>query len=178
MLAGKAGKEERKMRVDFTNVQTEFESIPEGWVPVNVFRHKIRKGKDSGENYIEWELAVQLEGFEKRKLWTNSSLQPQALWNLKKFLECIKGEKIPEGPIEFDPPDLYGKALQVKIEHEEYGGRTRERVVDFAPAEGVEIKESGGKKSGGSAKGGAKKPAGAGAKKAAGGKKAPARKIF
>jgi len=102
--------------------------MPPAVYDATVFNCEMKTGKDSGQPYLNWEFNIQTPGFEKRKAWYITSLQPNALWNLKSLLEAITGEEVPEGPIEFEPNDLFGRPCKLSIKNEDYQGKTVDKV--------------------------------------------------
>lgn len=64
-------------------------------VPVGTYRVAVRKceakdARSSGKPTIAWELAIiEHPEFTGRKLFSNTSLQPQALWKLEEFLQAL-----------------------------------------------------------------------------------------
>jgi hypothetical protein len=64
-----------------------FDPLPKGTYHVAITDASIEESgpnaKNPGANYIKFEFTVQDGEFENRKLWTNASLLPQALFTLK-----------------------------------------------------------------------------------------------
>lgn len=78
---------------------------------------------------LAWELIVQGGDFDGSKLYHNTSLQPQALFNLRATLEALDFE-VPDGDMEIDLRSLVGLTMGVEVDLEEYQGKQRSRVVE------------------------------------------------
>lgn len=118
---------EGAIRVDMTDVKS-FDPIPGNWYPLTIVEHEMRKGKASGEPYINWTLEVAEGEYAGRKIWVITSLSKKALFKLKEFLEACDVDA--EGEINFDPVDLYNKTIlgQVKLEdYEDEDGEKKQR---------------------------------------------------
>jgi hypothetical protein len=69
-----------------------------------------------------------------KKLWYNTSLQPQALFNLRGVLEAI-GYEIPDSVMDLDLDELEGTRLGVSVEHRDYKGKAKADIVAVFPLE-------------------------------------------
>lgn len=105
---------------------------PEGEHLVKVVSVEEREGQNAP--YFAWEYEIVGGKHEGAKLWNNTSLAPQALWNLRGTLEAL-GIEIPDDDMDLDLDDVVGKTCIVTVEHEKYEGKTQARVVDILPAE-------------------------------------------
>lgn len=72
--------------------------------------------------------------YHNKPLYVNTSLQPQALWNLRNLLEAM-GEDIPDDEFDLDLESLVGKELVLTVGNEDYEGRKTSRVTDYSPME-------------------------------------------
>ena len=163
------------MKIDFSEVESSFEPLEEGWYDCLINRIEVRESKSSEHNYLNWEFDVQDEDHEGRKLWMITSLSPKALFRLKDnllALEIIEEDEElelewaddvditpQEGPL-LTNPELDGLAVKVLVENEMYEGKERNRVNDVQLSDGAAPAKK--------AKGKAKKASG---KKASGGKR-------
>jgi hypothetical protein len=70
--------------------------------------------------------------FMGRRLYLNNSLQPHALFGFRKSLEAL-GVKVPTSSMQVDLKKLAGAQMNVEVDHEEYNGTIKAKVVDQAP---------------------------------------------
>lgn len=135
--------------VDFTDVEARV-LLPEGEYEVKVDSITIKTGEESGEDYLEWVFRTQNveEGrYDRQPIYFNTSLQPQALWNLRSLLETLDVE-VPSGPMDLGFEELIGLEMVAVVEHETYDNKTRARLVDYLPldvgaGERVNVEEGG-----------------------------------
>lgn len=125
------------MRVNFTDVQsTNYEALPKGWYSVKVTDGELRESgpnsKNPGSEYINWELTIQEGEFADRKVWTNTSLLPQALFALKGLMEAAGIDASSE--IDFEIDHLIGKDVQVRLSQRTYEGEVQNDVKGFKKA--------------------------------------------
>lgn len=92
--------------------------------------------QEEGQNgdYLSWKFTVIGGKHDGATLYYNTSLLPQALWNLKSLLETLEVD-IPDDEFDLDDDDVVDRELMVTVEHDTYNGKKQARVVDFAPAE-------------------------------------------
>jgi len=114
--------------VDFTGVKGS-NRVPEGEYKVKVVAITMEEGESSGQPYLKWELEI-TEGKQKgKKLVHITSLQPQALFNLRNTLEAL-GVEVEEKAMKLNLNDYIGLEMGVVVEIETYQGNARSRVVD------------------------------------------------
>ena len=78
------------------------------------------------------------EGSDKgRGLWDTCWLSEKAMWRIKKMLIALQFP-VPEGEFDLDPSQLIGRKMFVVVDHEEFDGKTRARVVDMLPDAGFD----------------------------------------
>lgn len=127
--------------VDFTGVEGRV-LVPEGDYRAKV--DEVSKEVSQNDNeYLSWLFRTIDEDDKKlddKPLYYNTSLQPQALWNLRNLLETL-GVDIPDGVMALDLTELPGLELVLTVEHETFEGKKRARVVDFMPLEDEEDEE-------------------------------------
>jgi hypothetical protein len=83
----------------------------------------------TGRQGIGFDLEI-VEGPQKgRAVWDTCWLSEKAMWRIKKVLSALQ-YPIPEGEFDLNPADLIGRRMFVVVDHEEYDGKTRARVVD------------------------------------------------
>ena len=119
------------IQIDFTGVTDEgFEVLEPGIYDANLYNIKQEVGKESGKPYLSFEFVLPTQN--KRHLWSNFSLQPQALWRLKQVLVVlgVPAEQL-VGSLAFEPSDLLGKAVRLRVTIEDYQGRSQNAVADI-----------------------------------------------
>lgn len=146
MARRQSRKKTSAVNVDFTDVEVRV-LLPEGVYDATV--EKVTQEENNGKPYLSWEFKTIDDDpkFDKKKLYNNTSLQPQSLWVLAQLLDCLGVER-PEGPMDLDLEELIGLEISLHVEHEEYEGKTRAKVVDFmamadSDADEVETVEDG-----------------------------------
>ena len=81
----------------FADVEDAFAPLPPGTYDAVVFKGELKEAgenaKNPGSQYIAWEFNILNDGFEKRKAWMNTSLVPNALPMLKRFLIAVGYEE-------------------------------------------------------------------------------------
>lgn len=108
--------------VDFSDVGL----IPPGEYEATVESVTEEISKSSGKPTLKWVFTVDVDGSD-RKIFYNTSLQPQALFKLRELLEAMGLEV--SGKMELDLAEYRGLSLGVKIDSEEYEGKLRDRIV-------------------------------------------------
>ena len=114
-------------RVSFKSSDTEFDPLPNGNYICEVDSMEVKKSS-TGNLMISAAHSVidpKVEG--SRKLWENFSLQPQAGWKLKNFLEAAQvphqampGAAKGEFEIDFDTQDAIKARFVAHFEQETY----------------------------------------------------------
>ncbi len=115
------------VKVDFTGVEAGGR-VPEGDYIVKVKEVTVEESQ-SGNPYLKWVLEVADGRHSGKKLYHNTSLQPQALFNLRATLEAL-GMEVPQRALNLDLDTLIGLSCAVSVETENYQGRDRARVVE------------------------------------------------
>lgn len=130
-----------EVRVDFTNIPTN-DWPPEGPHLARVVKCDPQRAKD-GSPLLYWEFEViSDDGTQYRRVWTNTSLKPQALWRLR---DLVNACGVYPGPDGFKRSEVVGKMLRIMIEHERFCKKHQAkddcpdadvfaRVSDYAPA--------------------------------------------
>src|SRR5690348_7084308 len=93
----------------------DFEPLEPGAYECTVFNIEQKVGKDSGKPYLEFTFKLK---DNDRRIWSNYSLQPQAIWGLKQMLVNAFGfdpEKLSGSDVEFEPKDLLGRECTVVV---------------------------------------------------------------
>lgn len=140
------------LRINFAEIESSFEPLPEGRYDCIVDRVEVRESKSSDNDYLNWELVVQDEEYEDRRLWMITSLSDKALFRLKDvFLALGVIEEDDEIDIEWDDsvditptegpqltnPDVSGIPCVAIVTNEVYDGRERNRVNELDGANGA-----------------------------------------
>lgn len=141
-MATKKGK--KLITVDFTGVDagSAGKLLPEGPTQFEVDEIEQKVSDNSGEPYLAITLKV-MEGEENAgvKAWDNMSLQPQALWKLRGFLDACGIETV-DGEMDLDPDEIIGLVVTGDVVHEEYKGKTKHRIAGYSPIEEAKPKAS------------------------------------
>jgi hypothetical protein len=135
--AGK--KNSNAVNVDFSGVETRI-LLPEGIYAASVAEVSQEQGDKAP--YLSWKFKTIDDDpkLNDKPLYNNTSLAPQSLWVLGSLLETLGVER-PDGPMDIDFDDLVGLELLLVVEHEEYQGKPRSKVVDFQPMTDEEEEE-------------------------------------
>lgn len=146
MARAKKSKKSSVVSVDFTGVQGS-NRVPEGEYAFSV-AEVTKEESSNGNDYLKWKLEITEEGKEEGKfLYYNTSLQPQALWNLKSLLETL-GMEVPDSSMDLDLEELVGATGIAAVEEETYEGKRQSKVVDIYNEDDVQDDEGEGKKGG------------------------------
>jgi len=121
--------------VDLTGVEARLTPLPPGYYQAAVAACE-QKTSRAGNPYISWVFnVVSPEEFMGKKAFYNTSLQHQALWNLKRTLIALGiPEQNLEGQIEFDASDFLGSECTLVVVEDEYEGETTGSVKQILPA--------------------------------------------
>lgn len=112
--------------LDFTNVSSGFEVLPEGNYDATVAKVEVRNTKSGDSQYLNFEWDVIDENGKERKVWDIASLKPQALWKLKGIMEAFG--MITEGSIDLDPEEFVGQSAVLELAIDTYNGKERNVV--------------------------------------------------
>lgn len=138
--------------VDFTGVESRV-LLPEGDYQLEV-SELTQEESESGNPYLKWVFLTVDEDpkLNSKKVYHNTSLLPQALWNLRNLLETL-GIEVPDAAIEIDPEELIGLSFMGTLVHEDYNGKAQVRLTEYMPLseeeeeEPVKVDKKGGKSS-------------------------------
>lgn len=121
-----------RINVRLDDVESNFIVYPEGQLLVEIQENsRIAKSKTSGEPKIIWISKIKDGDFEGKFFSWDTSLQDQALWNLKSMLEAIELEWDEDG---FDLEDCTYQQLIIDVVVEEYEGNPRNYVKGYHKA--------------------------------------------
>lgn len=128
-MARRSKKSNSVISVDFTGVEASGKVQPGRQKLTVDGTPEVRVSERSGSEYISWKFKA-----AGGSIYHTTSLQPQALWNLRNTLEAL-GLEVPEGSLDIDLTELDGLECGAEIEHETYQGKKRPVIVDLFPLE-------------------------------------------
>ncbi len=100
--------------------------IPEGEYVVTVDEVSVEESQQ-GNQYLKWVFKV-LDGKQKgSKIYHNTSLLPQSLFNLKNLLIAL-GVPVPDKAFQLNLDECEGCNCGVTIAHDTYDGKKRSRA--------------------------------------------------
>ena len=117
------------LKVDMTGVEAGGVLIPQGNYSVEVEDVEVKNGQ-TGKPNLSWKFTIMEGKFKGSKLFYNTSLQPQALFNLKRVLLCL-GVEVPDSTMNLDLSEVIGLSCDVEVGHEDYDGKLRARITEF-----------------------------------------------
>ena len=121
-----------RINVRLDDVESGFTVYPEGPMLVEIQDNsRVAKSKTSGEPKIIWISKIMDGEFEGKFFSWDTSLQEQALWNLKGMLEAIDISWDEDG---FDLEDCIYQQLVIDVVAEEYAGNLRNYVRGYHKA--------------------------------------------
>lgn len=103
-----------KFNVDFTGVSEGFTLLPEGDYICKVSKITVEDGNKG--KYLKWELVVGTGPSKGQKLYHNTSLTPQALFNLRNTIVAL-GIDVPKQAFNIDTDKYVGKIVGVTVVH-------------------------------------------------------------
>ena len=111
--------------------------IPEGEYIVTVDEVSVEESQQ-GNQYLKWVFKV-LDGKQKgSKIYHNTSLLPQSLFNLKNLLIAL-GVPVPDKAFQLNLDECEGCNCGVTITHETYDGKKRTRITDVFPLDASDV---------------------------------------
>jgi hypothetical protein len=112
------------IRINFTDTEKYsgsslgLDPLPTGKYHVAITDAEIREAgpnaKNPGSQYINFEFTVQEGPYQGRKVWTNASLLPQALYTIKGILEAL-GHETTGNELDIELDELMNEELIVKV---------------------------------------------------------------
>jgi len=123
-----------KIKVNLDEVESGFPIYPDGLFHVRITdKSKIKPAKQGGAPNILWVAEVIDGEFEGKMISWNTSLQANALWNLKGMIEKINVEWDEEG---FEMEDCFDEELFVKNKSgETYNDKPVNTITGYFTAE-------------------------------------------
>lgn len=140
------------MKLNFADVETtNFDPVPKGKYHVKATDYELREAgenaKNPGSEYYNWELTIQDGEYANRKLFTNTSLLPNALFALKGMLQSTgkwTKEELDSAEFDFDPEEVLGVSIYAVVEVTTYNGDKVNNVKGFRTYEGQKSTTSSG----------------------------------
>lgn len=127
----------RTIEIDMTGVGVGGRLCPEGIHKVQVEDVTPEVSTSSEKPYLAWKFRTADGSY---RLYHNTSLQPQALFNLKQVLIAL-GVEVPNSVMKLHLDKVVGRKCYVEVEHEVYEGKKRARIIDFLAKDVVEEAE-------------------------------------
>lgn len=108
------------LTINLTDVESGgYDPLPSGAYTVRVTDGELRESgpsaKNPGSQYINWEFTVQDGEYENRRVWTNTSLLPQALFRLKELLGATGRFSDLDGVLDFEIDDVLGAEMRITV---------------------------------------------------------------
>lgn len=128
----------KKIKIDFSGVEKEIRKggkssrVPEGDYLGKVVNGELRKTKDGSGRYYNWRVQITAPAkYRGKTLYHNTSLKPEALWNLRNLIFACLGKNVAGKALNFDPTQIYGKIFAFTAVDDEYtqGDRTTIKSV-------------------------------------------------
>ena len=119
----------KSVTVDFKGVEGRMK-VADGDYELEV--DEVTQEEGDKAPYFKWKFKVTGPDSAGAALYHNTSLAPQALWNLRNLLEALSIE-VPDGPLEIDLTELPGLTVGGSVVNEKYEGRDSPKLVDFFP---------------------------------------------
>lgn len=132
----RAKKTGMKRKIDMAGVETGYVSVPDGEYTAEINKVSLEVGESSGKEYYRWTFKITGPVKMGATVRTNTSLQPQALFNLKSLLMAV-GYDVPEAVMEFDPEDILEEKLGIEVINERRENKDYPQVVRFMDVEEV-----------------------------------------
>ena len=128
-MARASKKKSNVISLDFEGVEVS-KLVPEGDHLLTAV--EVTKEEGNEYPYLSWVL----ETADGGKIYENNSLSPRALWRLRALLEAA-GVEVPDGPMDLDLDTIIDdmSPFMGTIEHEDYEGRPKAKMVDCYPSE-------------------------------------------
>ena len=124
----------RQIRLNLEGVQTEFEPLPVGMYDAEVNKVEYVAKSKSGHPYLKVTFTITDAEHQDRRVFSNYSLKPSALWKFAKFATAL-GIELPDGELALDLDDLEGLPCVLSVGVEEYEGKLKNPVLDVLPVE-------------------------------------------
>lgn len=139
-MAAKAKKKSTVVSIpDLSEVEDGFSNLPEGTYHLKVKSAEFGES-NAGNEMITWEFEVADGKNKGGTIREFTVLQANSLWKLKGLLAAMNFD-IPDSAFDLDLADMVGEEVMGDVQHEEYDGKQRARLVDIY-AVGAEEEEA------------------------------------
>lgn len=136
-------KKATSLKIDFSGVETLGRFHEDGDYRLKI----VEVTQEQGDKYpyLSWN-CESVDDPVGARVYNNTSLSPQSLWNVKAMLEAV-GIEVPDDELDIELEELKDLEFMGKVEMEPYEGKSRPRLVDFWPVDDSKSAKKGGKKS-------------------------------
>lgn len=137
-VAKKAGGKGTVITVDFTGVESGMGvRVPEGDYALKIAKAVLKRGKESQEKYIEFQMEITKEKYKGKKLRYTCSLQKQSLWNLRNLIEAC-GHTAPSKAVKLPLAKMVGWECGGSVVDTQYENRIRSEIAALFPSSQLE----------------------------------------
>lgn len=133
------GKKGNVIKIDMTGVESN-NLVDEGEYAVEVLEVEQKISKSTEQPMLVWQLGITTGEFKGSKLYYNTSLQKQALFNLKNVLIAL-GVSVPSSVMKLDLDQVIGLEMGVQVAHDLYDGKKRPKITDVFPLDAEDAEE-------------------------------------
>jgi hypothetical protein len=136
--------------ISFAQVETrDMMVIPAGKYPCKVAELDYNpESERSGQPALNWQFAVQGGDADGRKLFLNTSLQPQSLWNTLRILVALgySEAEVKAKDWDFEDPvvieDIKGRDCELTVRHRTFEGVKQPRITRISALSGADGTEA------------------------------------
>ncbi len=121
-------------------IRVNLDEVPDGFflAPEDSYHLQVQEGTKLGKSKagnakIGWICQIMDGEYEDQKIYFETSLVEEALWNLKGLVKALKIEWDEEG---FDLEDCIHREFVAKLSVEPYEGRDFQQAGDYTPVGG------------------------------------------
>jgi hypothetical protein len=124
--------------IDFTNVKDSGgpagAHVPEGDYLLQVADVGVFENKNKDGSHVKWQLKI-VKGAGKGTIYYRTSLKEDALWNLRNFLQDLRGKTIEKKALKIDFSKMVGLEIGATLaDGEPYNNKVRSEIVATFPA--------------------------------------------
>lgn len=137
------------MRINLSGVTSDFEPIPSGKYRCKITDGEIKEAgpnaKFPGSEMILWELTVQQGDYEGRKVFSNTTLLPHALFGLHNMLLATgkwDKEDLDVEDFDFEIDQVVGSDVIALVVQQLYDGEMRNSVKRLRPVSEEDLADS------------------------------------
>ena len=130
----------KKDVIDFSGVGDDtggrYRHVPPGdyLVKIDKVEKKWKDDDKSNVHYYKWRFVIMEPAKSKGSAVShNTSLSPEALWNLRNLILAATGKNVAGKRVGFEPSTIIGKQVMVTLDDREYNGKMYNDVADIQP---------------------------------------------